>query len=85
MDRAEAEDEVAAINGRDGAAGEERGERVEREAVGGIVEHGHEDDLVGDVEIGVAGGKALAVEINGRGHGQRFDAQRIPVLIFHAF
>ena len=35
-----------------------------------VVEGGDEDERVGDVEVGVAGGEALALEDDGRGHGQ---------------
>ncbi len=39
-------------------------------AVVAVVEGGDEDEIVGDVEVGVAGGQALAFEDDGRGHGE---------------
>ena len=57
----------------DVAGGEAGGEGVEGVAVVQVVEGGHEDAGVGDVEVGVAGGEALALEEDGRGHGERHD------------
>src|SRR5215475_10353141 len=82
MNGAEAKDKVAAVDADDFAAGEMFGDRVEGDAVIGIVKNRDEDEFVGDVEIGVAGGKTLAVEKNRGGHGKFFDAQRLAVLIF---
>src|SRR5262249_50787902 len=83
VDGAEAKDEVATGDADDSAIGEESGEGVERFAVVGVVEGGGQDELVGDVEVGVAGGKTLAVEINGSRHGESFHAERVAVLILH--
>src|SRR5215475_12618510 len=81
VDGAQAEDQVAAGDGNDFASREEFGECVEGEAVAGIVEDGEKDDFVGDVEVGVGGGKALAVEVDGSGHGQSFNAEGLAVLV----
>ena len=83
MDRAEAEDEVAAGNGDDLAIGEQAGEGGEGDAVIWVAEGGDEDDAVGDVKIGVACGKALAGEKYWLGHGEGFDAQGLAGFIFH--
>src|ERR1041385_2271510 len=80
---AEAENEIAAGNADDVAVGEEAGECVECNAIVGVVEDGHEHEFIGDVEIGVTGRQALAIEVNGFGHGQRLDAQGATLLIFH--
>jgi|SRR5580704_13293041 hypothetical protein len=56
---------------------------MEGDAIVGIVEGGNDDEFVGDVEVRVAGGKALSIEINGRGHGKSFDAKRLAVLVGH--
>ena len=42
-----------------------------------VVEGGNEDDRVRDVEVGIAGGQALAFEVDGRRHRQRDDLVRI--------
>ena len=63
------------------AVGEELGQGVQGDPIGGVVEGGNQDEAVGDVEVGVAGGQALAVEDDGDGHGQGHDAQRLAVLI----
>ena len=64
VESAEAEDEVAAGDADDFAIGEKFGESVEGDAVVRIVEGGDDDDFVGDVKICVAGGEALAIEID---------------------
>ena len=55
--------------------GKQRGDDVEGVAVVGVVEGGDEDERVGDVEVGVAGGQALAFEEDGRGHGEFDDLE----------
>ena len=52
------------------AVGETAGDDVEGVAVVCVVEGGDEDERVGDVEVGVAGGEALAFEDDGCGHGE---------------
>ena len=47
------------------AVGEAGGDDVEGVAVLRIVEGGDEDEAVGDVEVGVAGGETLAFEEDG--------------------
>ena len=56
VERAEAEDQVAAGDADDFAAGEEFGEFVEGDAVIGVIERGHDDEIICDVEICVARG-----------------------------
>jgi hypothetical protein len=75
MECAEAPDEVDGVDADDLAAGEEFGERVESDAVVGIVEGGDEDEAVGDVEVGVAGREALAAKDDGARHGQVDDGE----------
>ena len=55
--------------------GEAGGDGVEGDAVVGVVEGGDEDERVGDVKVGVAGGEAPAMEDDGRGHGEGDDAE----------
>src|ERR1700721_2893153 len=71
MERAEAEDEIPARYPYDFSAREKFGEGVESDPVVRIVERRDDDDFVGDVKIRVAGGEALAIEINWGGHGER--------------
>ena len=75
MERAQAEHQVAAIDADDLARRKQLRERVERGAVVRIVERGNQDETVRDIEIRVAGRKALAIEVNRRGHGKRRNAQ----------
>ena len=79
VERAEAPDEVGAVDAGDGAVGEAVGEGVEGDAVVGVVEGGDEDEVVGDVEVGVAGGEALAFEDDGCGHGEGADFEGLAV------
>ena len=81
MQRAQAEDQIDAVDADNLAVGEELGQGVERNAIGGVVERGNQNEAVGDVEVGVAGGQALAIEEDGGGHGQGHDAERLAVLI----
>ncbi len=62
VEGAEAPDEVDGVDADDFAGGEAAGDGVEGVAVVGVVEGGDEDEVVGDVEVGVAGGEALAFE-----------------------
>ena len=59
----------------DVAGGEAFGDDVEGVAVVAVVEGGDEDEVVGDVEVGVAGREALALEDYGRGHGEFDDVE----------
>ena len=79
VEGAEAPDEVGAVDAGDRAVGEAVGEGVEGDAVVGVVEGGDEDEAVGDVEVGVAGGQALAFEDDGRGHGEGEDLEGLAV------
>ena len=81
VQRAEAEDEVDAVNADDLAVGEELGQGIEGDAVGRIVERRNEHEAVGDVEVGVAGRQPLAVEDDRPGHRQLDDAERLPILV----
>ncbi len=81
---AESPDEVAGINRDDFARGEKRCQRVQGDAVVGIVEDGREHDAVRDVEIGVAGGQAPPLKDDGTGHGKFDDVQRLARLVARA-
>jgi len=65
VEGAEAPDEVYGVDADDFAGGEAAGDDVEGVAVVGVVEGGDQDESVRDVEIGVAGGEALAFEDDG--------------------
>ena len=75
MEGAQAPDEVDGVDADDFAVGEAAGDGVEGVAVVGVVEGGDEDERVGDVEVGVAGGEALAFEGDGVGHGEFDDLE----------
>src|SRR5882757_10354426 len=72
VEGAQAPDQVDGVDADDLAVGEAAGDDVEGVAVVAVVEGGDEDEAVRDVEVGVAGGEALAFEGDGRGHG-KFD------------
>ncbi len=75
VEGAEAPDEVAAVDGDDGAVFELVFEDGEGAGVVGIIEDGDEDCSIGDVEVGVAGGEALAFEVNGLGEWKFDDVE----------
>jgi len=62
VQRAQAPDEINRVDADDFAAGKNLGQNVQRHAVVGIVEGGHENQAVGDIEVGVTGGQALAAK-----------------------
>ena len=62
MEGAQAPDEIDGVDADDFAVGEAAGDGVEGVAVVAVVEGGDEDEIVRDVEVGVAGGEALALE-----------------------
>src|SRR5260370_2458880 len=76
MEGAEAPDEVYGVDADDVAGGEAVGDDIEGVAIVTVVEGGDEDEVVRDVEVGVAGGETLALEDYGRGHGEFDDLER---------
>ena len=70
VEGAQAPDEVDGVDADDFAIGEAAGYDVEGVAVVAVVEGGDEDERVGDVEVGVAGGETLVGEDDGRRHGE---------------
>src|SRR5260370_1879747 len=75
MNGAQPPDEVAAVDAGDFAAWKEIGKSVERHAVVGIVEGRNQNQIVGDVKIGVAGGQPPALEDDGAGKRQGNDPE----------
>src|ERR1035437_5022884 len=75
VEGAEAPDQVDGVDADDFAVGEAGGDDVERAAVIRIIEGGDQDQVVGDVEVGVAGREALTFEDHGRGHGEFDDLE----------
>src|SRR5262245_1361239 len=83
MNRAEYPDQIYAINTYDATVGKTPLQnfaslRVVRMAIGG-----NQDRFVSDVEISVASGQTLILEIDRPRHWQFYDSQRLAVLIFH--
>ena len=56
MQGAKTEDQIDTVNSNDMAVGEEFGQGVQGDAIGGIVEGRNQNEPVGDVEVGIAGG-----------------------------
>jgi hypothetical protein len=75
VEGAEAPDEVDGVDADDLAGGEAGGDDVESVAVVAVVEGGDEDEIVGDVEVGVAGRETLAFEDDRFGHGKLHDLE----------
>jgi hypothetical protein len=84
VEGAQAPDEVDGVDAYDFAGGEAVGDDVEGVAVLAVVEGGDEDEAVGDVEVGVAGGEALIVKDDGRGHGEFDDLECFAVQVAEA-
>src|SRR6266849_647348 len=78
---AEPPDQISAVDADDLAVGEEVSEDVEGEAVVGIVEDGNENEAIGNVEIGVAGGEAASFEEHWAGRGEFDDGERLAILV----
>ena len=79
MQGAESPDEIDGMDADDFAVGKKLGENFERDAVVGIVEGRHQDQAVGDIEVGVAGGKALAAKDDRARQGQFDDRELLAV------
>ncbi len=69
VQRAEAQHQIDGMNADDGTVREKLSQGAQRDAVVGVVEGGNQDGSVRDVEVGVAGGQPLAVEVSGAGMG----------------
>ena len=85
VDCAEAEDQVSTVDADDFAIEEIFRKDVQRNAVIRIVEDRNENEFVGNVEIGIARGKSLSIEIDWSGHREFFYAKLPPSLIFALF
>lgn len=81
MECAEAPDQVYGVDADDFACGKAGGDDVEGMAVVGVVEGGDQNEVIGDVEVGVACGEALAFEDDGGGHGQFDDVERLALQV----
>jgi len=67
------------VDSDDAPVGEAVRDDVEGVAVVGVVEGGDEHQIVGDIEVGVAGWEALVVEDHRGGHGQLDDTELLAV------
>ncbi len=65
MERTESPDKIYGMDADDFAVGKKLGENAQRNAVVGIMESRHQDEAVGDIEVGVAGRKALPAKYDG--------------------
>ena len=70
MQRAQAEDEIDAVDADDLPVGEKLGQGVQGDPIGGVVEGGNQNEAVGDVEVGIAGGQAWPSKTTGTGMGK---------------
>ena len=75
MQRPQTPNQIAAVDPHHLAAGKEISQQIERLAVVGIVERGHQHQPVRDIEIGIACGQPLALKDDRRGHGQLNDGE----------
>ena len=84
VDAAEADDEVGGFDGDDLAVVETFFEDLECVVVLGRAEDGDEEDVVGDIEVGVAGGAASEYfMVDAVWHGEIDDVEGMAVLIGH--
>ena len=58
---------------------------IQCETIFRIIERGHDDSGVADVEIRVAGGKALTTEVQRRGHGEWDNVEASPLQPLEVF
>jgi hypothetical protein len=65
----EAPDEIDGVDADHGTVAEELSQRAQGDAVIRIIEGGNEYGGIGNIEIGLAGREALAVEVKWRGRG----------------
>src|SRR6266404_6456049 len=80
VERAKSEDEIAAGNAHHFAVWKQARERIQSHAIVRIIERWDEHDLIGDVEICVACGKALPIEIDGRSEEHTSELQSLAYL-----
>ena len=81
VDGAKTPDEVAAVDANDFTLGKQAGKNVERDTVIGIIEGGNEDEIVGDIKVGVAGGQTLSAKDDRAGKRQLNDLKPASVKI----
>src|SRR5215510_4586506 len=84
MNRAESPDQIHAINTYDSAVGKTPLQNFASLRVVHMAIGGNEDRFVSDVEISVASGQTLILEIDRPRHRQFDDSQWLAVLIFHS-
>src|SRR5207249_8961041 len=70
MQRSQPPHQIDGVDSHDRSILDQLGEHAEGHAVLRIVERRHQDGAVGDVEVRIARGEALAVEMERRGHRQ---------------
>src|SRR6476646_8228312 len=75
VNRAQAPDKVSAVDADDLTIGKQISQDIERVAIVGVVEGRNQNQAIGDVKIGVAGGQALSAEGDGAGKRQFDDLQ----------
>src|SRR6059058_6062218 len=85
MQRAQPPHQIHCVNPDHRPVAEQLGEQPKRSAVVRIVERGHENRAIGDVEIGVTRRKPLAVEVERRGQRQGDDLDLRAVFEPHPF
>jgi hypothetical protein len=76
MQRAESQHQIAAGNSNNFATRKKRSQRIQRHAIARISKRRNNQQLVGNIKIGITGGQPLLIEINWRRHRQRNHAQR---------
>ena len=83
MEGTQAPDEFGGVDADDAMLRHLALKDFEGKSVVGIAVRREQHDAIGDVEIGVAGGETLAVVLDGPGHGQFDDAERLARGILH--
>mgnify|MGYP001595469769 FL=1 len=81
MQRTETPDPFSGLEANHPAVGEFLLQNSQSAGVIGMMESRDQDDAIGDVKIGIAGGQALALVLDKAGHGQLHDSKIAVMLV----
>src|ERR1700675_829143 len=81
--RTQAENKIETWNSDNGVARKHIGKPGECDHVAHGIERWHQQGMVRNIKIRITRRKPLPVKIHRRRHGQRYDTQRMAVLVLH--
>ena len=79
--RSKSPDQISRVNSDNFAIRKYIGQRVESDAIVGVVEYWDQHHAVSNIEIGVAGGQTASFEDHRSGHRKFDDRERLSILI----